>query len=115
MHPEDQGRGLLCHRPPDGVQRFVLRERPSGICNRRQQRRSALPAGHGSYWPSAFCRYVWEYKVALAKDAVETMGFQEIQFDYVRFPDGTYDYEKAGTIDYRNENNETKAQAISGF
>ena len=69
----------------------------------------------GSYWPSAFCRYVWEYKVALAKDAVETMGFQEIQFDYVRFPDGTYDYEKAGTIDYRNENNETKAQAIQRF
>ena len=58
---------------------------------------------------------MWEYKVALAKDAVETMGFQEIQFDYVRFPDGTYDYEKAGTIDYRNENNETKAQAIQRF
>ena len=72
-------------------------------------------AATGSYWPSAFCRYVWEYKVALAKDAVETMGFQEIQFDYVRFPDGTYDYEKSGTIDYRNENGETKAQAIQRF
>ena len=72
-------------------------------------------AATGSYWPSAFCRYVWEYKVALAKDAVETMGFQEIQFDYVRFPDGTYDYEKSGTIDYRNEYGETKAQAIQRF
>ena len=68
-----------------------------------------------SYWPSAFCRYVWEYKVALAREAVETMGFQEIQFDYVRFPDGTYDYEKDGNIDYRNENDETKAQAIQRF
>ena len=68
-----------------------------------------------SYWPSAFCRYVWEYKVALALDAVRTMGFDEIQFDYVRFPDGTWDYEKAGTIDYHNEYDETKAQAIQRF
>ena len=68
-----------------------------------------------SYWPSAFCRYVWEYKVALAIDAVETMGFNEIQFDYVRFPDGTGDYEKEGDIDFRNEYDETKAQAIQRF
>ena len=68
-----------------------------------------------SYWPSAFCRYVWEYKVALAIDAVETMGFNEIQFDYVRFPDRTDKYEEAGTIDFRNEYGETKAQAIQRF
>lgn len=68
-----------------------------------------------SYWPSAFCRYVWEYKVALAVDAVKTMGFNEIQFDYVRFPDGTWDYEAEGTIDYHNEYDETKAQAIQRF
>lgn len=68
-----------------------------------------------SYWPSAYCRYVWEYKVALAKDAVETMGFDEIQFDYVRFPDGTYQYEESGNINYHNTYNETKAQAIQRF
>ena len=69
----------------------------------------------GSYWPSAFCRYVWEYKVELAKEAVRLFGFNEIQFDYVRFPDGTYDYEESGNIDYRNEYDETKAQAIQRF
>ena len=69
----------------------------------------------GSYWPSAFCRYVWEYKVELAKEAVALFGFNEIQFDYVRFPDGTYDYEEDGNIDYRNEYDETKAQAIQRF
>ena len=69
----------------------------------------------GSYWPSAFCRYVWEYKVALAKEAVQSMGFNEIQFDYVRFPDGTYQYEKNGNIDYHNTYGETKAQAIQRF
>jgi hypothetical protein len=68
-----------------------------------------------SYWPSAYSRYAWEYKVALAEDAVKTIGFDEIQFDYVRFPDGTYQYEKAGTIDYHNEYGETKAQAIQRF
>ena len=62
-----------------------------------------LMVANASYWPSAFCRYVWEYKVALAIDAVETMGFNEIQFDYVRFPDRTDKYEEAGTIDFRNE------------
>ena len=69
----------------------------------------------GSYWPSAFCRYVWEYKVELAKEAVALFGFNEIQFDYVRFPDGTYYYEEDGNIDYCNEYDETKAQAIQRF
>ena len=68
-----------------------------------------------SYWPSAFCRYVWEYKVALAIDAVQTMDFDEIQFDYVRFPDNTDQYEASGDIDFRNEYGETKAQAIQRF
>ena len=30
---------------------------------------------NGSYWPSAFNRYVWEYNVELAKEAVKEMGF----------------------------------------
>ncbi len=30
---------------------------------------------------------VWDYNVKIAKQAVK-MGFQEIQFDYVRFPEG---------------------------
>ena len=58
---------------------------------------------------------MWEYKVALAKEAVQSMGFNEIQFDYVRFPDGTYQYEKNGNIDYHNTYGETKAQAIQRF
>lgn len=68
-----------------------------------------------SHWPSPYCRYVWEYKIALAKEAVELFGFQEIQFDYVRFPDGTYQYEESGGIDYHNTYGETKAQAIQRF
>lgn len=69
----------------------------------------------GMYWPSVYSRQVWQYKVDLALEAAETMGFNEIQFDYVRFPDGTWDYDEAGTIDYHNDNDESKAQAVQRF
>lgn len=70
---------------------------------------------NGSYWPSAFNRLVWEFNVELAKEAVVEMGFDEIQFDYVRFPDQIYSLEKNGKIDMRNEYDEEKAQAIQKF
>ena len=66
------------------------------------------------YWPSAYDRTVWRYKVDLALEAA-ALGFNEIQFDYIRFPDGAYSYEKAGTIDYRNTYGESKAQAVQRF
>lgn len=69
----------------------------------------------GEYWPTAFSRDAWQYKVDLAVEAVKLMGFHEIQFDYVRFPDSTWRYEENGTIDFRNTYNETKAQAIQRF
>lgn len=69
----------------------------------------------GMYWPSVYSRFVWQYKVDLALEAVELMGFHEIQFDYVRFPDGTWDYDQAGSIDYHNTYGESKAQAAQRF
>ncbi|MBQ3074548.1 MAG: hypothetical protein IJC26_00635 [Clostridia bacterium] len=69
----------------------------------------------GEHWPTAFNRMAWQYKVDLAVDAAKLMGFNEIQFDYVRFPDRTSRYEKAGTIDFRNTYGETKVQAIQRF
>lgn len=69
----------------------------------------------GMYWPSVYNRTVWQYKVDLALEAVEMMGFNEIQFDYCRFPDGTWQYEEDGTIDFRNTYSESKAQAVQRF
>lgn len=66
------------------------------------------------YWPSVYSRFVWQYKVELGLEAARLMGFDEIQFDYMRFPDGTWAFEE-GTIDYRNENDESKAQAVQRF
>ena len=70
---------------------------------------------NGSAWPSPYKREVWEYNVALAIEGVKSMGFHEIQFDYVRFPDRTYSYEKSGYMNMQNEYSETKAQAIQQF
>ena len=77
---------------------------------------SGKPILHqSSYWPSAFNRDVWKYNIELAREAVELIGFNEIQLDYVRFPDGLNSKEKAGTINYNNTYKETKAEAIQRF
>ena len=70
---------------------------------------------NGTYWPSAYSRFAWQYKIDIALEAVELMGFNEINFDYVRFPDRVGVYESEGTIDFHNTYNETKAQAVQRF
>ena len=65
-----------------------------------------------TYWPSPFKRGVWMFNVELAKESVKDMGFNEIQFDYVRFPDRVLEYERKGLMDFRNDYGEEKAQAI---
>lgn len=77
---------------------------------------SGTPLLHqSSYWPSAYNRNVWKFDIELAKEAVSLIGFNEIQYDYVRFPDGLNAKEKAGTVKYGNTYNETKAEAVQRF
>lgn len=72
------------------------------------------PYYHNSaYWPSAYSRDVWYYKVALAKEAVEWFGFNEINYDYVRFPDRMISIENS--VNLHNTYNEDKTQAIQRF
>jgi hypothetical protein len=59
-------------------------------------------------WVDPFRREVWEYNIAVAKAAAEA-GFDEVQFDYVRFPDNR----GVGFSQPSNEENRTKA--ITGF
>lgn len=66
-------------------------------------------------WPSAYSRKVWEFNVELAKEAIREMGFNEIQFDYVRFPDRIVGLEKRGALDFKNIYGEEKIQAIQKF
>lgn len=66
----------------------------------------------GEYWPSVYSRKVWEYKVELAKEAVTLFNFNEIQFDYVRFPETA---PSLSNEDLKNKYNETKSQGIQNF
>ncbi|NLM44901.1 MAG: SH3 domain-containing protein [Clostridiales bacterium] len=67
----------------------------------------------GLIWASPHDRNLWEYNIEVAKEAAE-MGFNEIQFDYVRFPasdGGKLDKH----LDYRNETGESKPGAIQNY
>ena len=66
-----------------------------------------------AYWPSPYDRKVWQFNVELAKESVRKFGFNEINFDYVRFPDRMTKIENI--INYHNKYNESKVQAIQRF
>lgn len=62
----------------------------------------------GLYWIDASIKDSWDYPISIAKEAAIS-GFDEIQFDYVRFPD------RKG-IKFSVENTEEqRVKAISGF
>ena len=69
---------------------------------------------NSSGWPSAYSRNVWEYNVELAKEAIKLMGFNEIQFDYVRFPENAYNL-SVSNADFKNKYDEEKAEAVQNF
>ncbi len=64
----------------------------------------------GLIWASAHNRELWDYNIGIAKEAAE-WGFNEIQFDYVRFPAIS---NKDG-IDYRNVDGESQAATIQKY
>ena len=66
-------------------------------------------------WPSAYSRGAWEYNVELDKQAIKDMGFNEIQFDYVRFPEDAYNMSQSNGTDFKNKYNEEKAEAVQNF
>lgn len=66
-------------------------------------------------WPSAYSRKAWEYNVELAKEAIDLFGFNEIQFDYVRFPEAAYNMSLSSSTNFKNTYNEEKAETIQNF
>ncbi|NLB33679.1 MAG: hypothetical protein GX818_07960, partial [Tissierellia bacterium] len=63
-------------------------------------------------WINPFDQYVWDYNIAIAKEA-SLLGFDEIQFDYVRFPDGAKKYNPIAEFPGRNDRD--KDEAIADF
>lgn len=74
----------------------------------------------GEAFVNPFMKEVWEYNVDIAKMAAE-MGFQEIQFDYVRFPEGfekmdqILEYEVGDYSDLEMNNVQKRVEAVSDF
>jgi hypothetical protein len=60
------------------------------------------------HWVDPFNRDVWAYNIAIAREAAAA-GFDEVQFDYVRFPD------KRGVVFSRPADEETRSKAIADF
>ena len=62
-------------------------------------------------WVDPFREEVWDYNIAIAREAVRR-GFDEVQFDYVRFPtDG-----RLGAARYARPNTrQTRLPAVAGF
>ncbi|MCH5150442.1 MAG: hypothetical protein J1G30_07225 [Spirochaetales bacterium] len=44
-----------------------------------------IPEYYDEYWVDPYCEEVWAYNAAVAQELIER-GFDEIQFDYIRFP-----------------------------
>jgi hypothetical protein len=59
-------------------------------------------------WTDPFNPEVWDYNISIAKEAA-AMGFDEIQFDYVRFP------AKSDLMFSRENNGKNRVAAINGF
>ena len=67
----------------------------------------------GIIWVSPHDKNLWKYNVAVAKEAAK-VGFNEVQFDYVRFPasnGGKLD----AYLDYRNPENDSKPVTIQKY
>lgn len=63
-------------------------------------------------WINPFDKYVWDYNISIAKEAA-MLGFDEIQFDYVRFPDGANKYNLI--TEFPGREGRDKDEAIADF
>lgn len=66
----------------------------------------------GVAWASAYDRELWDYNIEISKEAAR-LGFNEIQFDYVRFPALTR--AARAKLDLKNTRDENRTQAIHNF
>jgi hypothetical protein len=66
----------------------------------------------GGAWVNPYDRRVWDYNVAIAREALD-MGFSELQWDYVRFPDVTANMRKVMT--YPGNGGKSRADNIRDF
>ena len=84
----------------------VARNRPDLAVKTSQN--SLFVDGEGLAWTDPFNATVWDYNIAIAIEAAKA-GFDEIQFDYVRFPD------QRGLQFSKPNNEQNRREAIADF
>jgi hypothetical protein len=67
--------------------------------------------GRGESFVNPYRKEVWDYNIAVAKEAAK-LGFKEIQFDYVRFPEGFEN--KAASLTF-SKTEQSRVDAVAGF
>ncbi|OBZ12936.1 putative glycoside hydrolase [Bacillus sp. FJAT-26390] len=67
--------------------------------------------GRGESFVNPYRKEVWDYNIAVAKEAAK-LGFKEIQFDYVRFPEGFEN--KAASFTF-SKTDQSRVDAVAGF
>lgn len=63
-------------------------------------------------WVNPYDKRVWDYNIAIAREALD-MGFREVQWDYVRFPDVSD--RLRSTMSFPGSNGKTRADNIRDF
>jgi hypothetical protein len=89
---------MLAEKRPD----LAIRHRDGGVW--KDQR--------GKPWVDPYNRVVWDFNVDIAREALE-MGFSEIQWDYVRFPDVTATLQR--TMSFPAADGRSRAENIRDF
>lgn len=76
-----------------------------------QQDGTVWENGRKESFVNPYRQEVWDYNLAIAKEAA-SLGFKEIQFDYVRFPEGFEN--KADSLTY-DRTGESRVQIVADF
>ena len=66
---------------------------------------------HGLTWVDPYDRTIWEYNIRVAEE-LSRLGFREIQFDYIRFPEP---YKSLPPQVFRDADGVSKPEALASF
>ncbi len=98
---------IVCFKDPTYVEQFPDR----AIFDKRTGR--PYQGSDRLMWATPHDKNLWEYNINMAKEAA-AVGFNEVQFDYVRFPasnGGKLD----SVLDYKNKDGVSKPETIQNF
>ncbi|MGL4985624.1 MAG: putative glycoside hydrolase [Treponemataceae bacterium] len=100
-------------KPWQGINRYVDEEIEEVVNDEvvKTKTGKSVPLMYEEYWVDPYSEKVWEYNIAIAKELI-ARGFDEIQFDYIRFPTDGLNLHQA-SYPYREHNMDMESALIS--